>query len=100
MQNPNFRPFRDRVLIRPTEEPDSKIKLSSSDKAKPESGVIVAAGLGAITDSGITLPMTHSVGDTVYFGKYAGSDIELDGETFRIMSESEILGMAPTGTTA
>lgn len=98
MKKPSFLPFRDKALIRPSQEEDSPIKVSDSERAKPDQGVIVAIGSGMITENGAIIPPTHIEGDHVYFGKYAGTDIELDGETFRIMSEAEILGMRPRTT--
>lgn len=92
MSNPNFRPFRDRVLVRPFDEQEGTIKVPDSDRAKPDHGIIVAVGLGGLTDHGEIIPMKFKPDDHVYFGKYAGTEIEIDGEKLRIMSEAEILG--------
>lgn len=93
----NFQPFRDRVLVRPFDEQEGTIKVPDSDRAKPDHGIIVAVGLGGLTDHGEIIPMTFKPDDHVYFGKYAGTEIEIDGEKLRIMSEAEILGEVPTG---
>lgn len=98
MNKPSFLPFRDKVLIRPAVEDESPIKVSDSDRAKPDQGIIVCIGAGAMKEDGTVIPPSHMEGDHVYYGKYAGTEIELDGETFRIMAEAEILGMLPRRT--
>jgi chaperonin GroES len=59
----------------------------------PARGQVVAAGPGARTETGQVVPMVVKVGDKVVFGKYAGSDIEIDGEKFVIIEEENVMGI-------
>lgn len=89
-----IRPLHDRVVVRRKEEETTSaggIVLPGSAKEKPNQGEVVAVGSGRILDNGDTRPVDVKVGDTVVFGKYAGSDtIEVDGEELVILSESDI----------
>lgn len=89
-----IRPLHDRVVVRRQEEEKTSaggIVLPGSAQEKPNQGEVVAVGNGRILDSGETRPVDVKVGDTVVFGKYAGSDtIEVDGEELVILSESDI----------
>ena len=89
-----IRPLHDRVVVRRKEEEEKTaggIVLPGSAKEKPNQGEVIAVGSGRILDSGETRPVDVKVGDTVVFGKYAGSDtIEIDGEELVILSESDI----------
>ncbi len=90
----NIRPLHDRVVVRRKEEEEKTaggILLPGSAKEKPNQGEVVAVGNGRVLDSGDVRPVDVKVGDTVVFGKYAGSDtIEVDGEELVILSESDI----------
>lgn len=90
----SIRPLHDRVVVRRKEEEEKTaggIVLPGSAKEKPNQGVVVAVGNGRVLDNGETRPVDVKVGDTVVFGKYAGSDtIEVDGEELVILSESDI----------
>jgi chaperonin GroES len=90
----NIRPLHDRVLVRRQEEEATSaggIVLPGSAKEKPNQGEVIAVGNGRILDNGDLRPVDVKVGDTVVFGKYAGSDtIEFDGEELVILSESDI----------
>ena len=89
-----IRPLHDRVIVRREEEEEKTaggILLPGSAKEKPNQGEVVAVGSGRILDSGEVRPLDVNVGDTVVFGKYAGSDtIDVDGEELVILSESDI----------
>ena len=89
-----IRPLHDRVVVRRKEEEEKTaggIVLPGSAKEKPNQGEVVAIGNGRVLDSGETRPVDVNVGDTVVFGKYAGSDtIEVNGEELVILSESDI----------
>lgn len=89
-----IRPLHDRVVIRRKEEEQKTaggIVLPGSAKEKPNQGVVVAVGSGRVLDNGEVRPVDVKVGDTVVFGKYAGSDtIEINGEELVILSESDI----------
>ena len=69
------------------------IIIPDTAKVKPEQGKIVAVGKGKVNDDGKLMPVGVKVGDTILFGKYSGSEIELDGEEHLIMREEDILGV-------
>ena len=89
-----IRPLHDRVIVRRQEEEETSaggIVLPGSAKEKPNQGEVVAVGNGAILDNGDTRPLAVSVGDTIVFGQYAGSNtVKVDGEDLIILNESEI----------
>ena len=89
-----IRPLHDRVVVRRKEEQETSaggILLPGSAKEKPNQGEVVAVGNGKVLDNGETRAVDVKVGDTVVFGKYAGSDtIDVDGEELIILSESDI----------
>lgn len=89
-----IRPLHDRVVVRRKEEEEKTaggIVLPGSAKEKPNQGEVVAVGNGRVLDNGDVRAVDVQVGDTVVFGKYAGSDtIEIDGEELVILSESDI----------
>lgn len=87
----NFKPLSDRVLIEPTAAETttaSGIIIPDTAKEKPQEGIVVAAGPGKVDE-----PTTVKVGDKVLYGKYAGSELKLDGKDFLIVKESDILGI-------
>ncbi len=90
----NIRPLHDREVVRRKQEEEKTaggILLPGSAKEKPNQGEVVAVGNGRVLDNGEVRPVDVKVGDTVVFGKYAGSDtIEVDGEELVILSESDI----------
>ena len=69
------------------------IIIPDTAKVKPEQGKIVAIGKGKVNDDGKLMPVGVKVGDTILFGKYSGSEVELDGEEHLIMREEDILGV-------
>ena len=91
-----LKPLDDRVVVKP-QEAETKtaggIVLPDSAKEKPLMGKIVAAGPGKLLDSGKRAQMSVKKGDKVLFGKYGGSDVEIDGTEYKILHESEILGV-------
>lgn len=89
-------PLGDRILVRRMDaEETSKggIILPDSAKEKPAEGTVISVGAGRITDSGERMEMTLKANDRVLFSSYAGSEIKLDGETYMIMSEDEVLAV-------
>ena len=87
----NIKPLADRVLIEPAEaetKTASGIIIPDNAKEKPQRGKVVAAGKGAKDE-----PITVKVGDTVLYGKYAGTELKLDGKDYLIMRESDILAI-------
>jgi len=69
------------------------IIIPDTAKVKPEQGKIIAVGKGKVNDDGKLMPVGVKVGDTILFGKYSGSEVELDGEEHLIMREEDILGV-------
>lgn len=91
MSNLNIKPLADRVLVEPAaaeEKTASGIIIPDSAKEKPQKGEVVAVGNGK-TDE----PMTVKVGDKVLYGKYAGTEITVDGNEYLIMRESDIFAV-------
>jgi chaperonin GroES len=90
----NIRPLHDRVVVRRKEEETTSaggIVLPGSAQEKPNQGEVIAVGNGRVLDNGEVRAVDVKVGDTVVFGKYAGSDtIEVNGEELVILSESDI----------
>ena len=87
----NLKPLADRVLVRPAaaeEKTLSGIIIPDSAKEKPQRGTVLAAGPGKIDE-----PMTVKNGDTVLYGKYSGTEIQVDGEDLLIMRESDIFAI-------
>ena len=87
----NIKPLADRVLIKPTapeEKTASGIIIPESAKEKPLKGEVIAVGNGTKDEE-----MVVKKGDTVLYGKYAGTEIELDTEKFLIMRQSDILAI-------
>jgi chaperonin GroES len=91
-----IRPLQDRVILkRIAEEEKSKggIIIPDTAKEKPQEGRVVAVGKGKLNENGTFIPMDVQVHDHVLFGKYAGSEITIDGEEHLIMREEDILGV-------
>ena len=89
-------PLEDRVLVKPAEQAEkteSGIYLPESSKERPVQGKVVAVGPGKLLDNGQTASMQVKKGDTVVYGKYSGSEIEVKGMEHLILRESEILGV-------
>jgi chaperonin GroES len=87
----NIKPLADRVLIEPAAaetKTASGIIIPDNAKEKPQKGIVVAAGPGTKDE-----PITVKVGDTVLYGKYAGTELKLDGTDYLIMRESDILAI-------
>jgi chaperonin GroES len=91
-----LRPLQDRILVKRLEE-ESKtaggIFIPDTAKEKPQKGEIVAVGKGKKTDDGKVIPLDVKVGDQVLFGKYAGTEIKVEGQDYLIMREDDILGV-------
>ncbi len=92
----NVRPLEDRVVIKPQaaeEKTSGGIVLPDTAKEKQQRGTVVAVGSGKLLDSGDRAGLSVKTGDTVVFGKYAGTEIKIEGEEHQIMRESEILAV-------
>ena len=91
-----FRPLLDRVVVRRVEEESRTaggIIIPDTAKEKPSQGIVVAVGPGGVNDNGKTIVMTLKEGDRILFGKWAGTEIKVDGETLLIMRENDVLGV-------
>lgn len=91
-----LKPLADRVIVKQTEAEEktaSGIYLPDAAKEKPTKGKVIAAGPGKTDDKGNRMELSVRVGDTVFYGKYSGTDVEVDGEKFVILRESDLLGV-------
>jgi chaperonin GroES len=92
----NLRPLQDRIIVKRLEE-ESKtaggIFIPETAKEKPQKGEVVAVGNGKKTEDGKIIPIDVKKGDKVLFGKYAGTEIKVDGQELLIMREDDILGI-------
>ena len=92
----NVRPLGDRVLVQPLEEKEIKkggIIIPDTAKEKPQEGKIVALGTGKVNEEGNKVEFTVKKGDRVLISKYGGTEIKVDGESYLIMREDDILGI-------
>jgi len=91
-----FRPLGDRVLVKRIKEEERTkggIIIPDTAKEKPQEGKVVAVGKGKYGDDGKLIPIEVKAGDKILFGKYSGSEVQLDGEEHMIMREDDILGI-------
>jgi chaperonin GroES len=92
----NVKPLGDRVLVQPIEEQETKkggIIIPDTAKGKPQEGNVVALGTGKLDDNGKKVEFTVKKGDKVLISKYGGTEIKVDGESYLIMREDDILGI-------
>lgn len=93
-KNLKIRPLDDRVVVEPVEAEERTaggIVLPETAKEKPQRGHVLALGPGKLLESGQRATPALSVGDEVIYGKYSGSDIEVDGHEVKILRETDIL---------
>jgi chaperonin GroES len=91
-----IRPLHDRVIVRRMEEERTSaggIVIPDSATEKPIQGEVIAVGNGKISESGDVRPLGVKVGDKVLFGKYAGTEVKIDGEELLVMREEDIMGV-------
>src|SRR4051794_34145707 len=96
MASPKLTPLHDRILVKRIEEAETVrggIIIPDSAKEKPQEGEVISVGKGKSNDEGKVFPLDVKAGDRVLFGKYAGTEIKIDGEDFIIMREEEVLGV-------
>lgn len=92
----NVKPLHDRVIVKRVEELEKTkggIIIPDTAKEKPVEGIVVAVGDGKVLDDGKKLTPVVKKGDRVLFGKYAGTEIKIDGEEHLIMREDDIIGI-------
>lgn len=91
-----IKPLHDRVLVRRVEEmtkTSGGIIIPDTAKEKPLEGIVEAVGTGKIAPDGKVIALTVKEGDRVLFGKYAGTEIKLDGESFLMIREEDLFGI-------
>lgn len=92
----NIRPLHDRVVIKRVEEERTTpggIVIPDSAAEKPDRGEVIAVGNGKILDNGEVRALDVKVGDTVLFGKYAGTGVKVDGEEVLVMREDDVIAI-------
>ena len=90
----SIRPLDDRVVIERLEAEEKTaggILLPDTAKEKPSNGKVIAVGDGRLSDDGKKIPLSVKKGDKVFFSKYAGAEVTVDGKEYIIMKESDIL---------
>jgi chaperonin GroES len=89
-----LRPLDDRVVVQTLEAEETTaggIVLPDNAREKPQRGKVIAVGPGKLLDSGNRGDLSVGIGDEVIFGKYGGSEVEVEGEEYKILRESDIL---------
>lgn len=95
MAEVKIKPLGDRVIVKPIERETMKggIIIPDTAKEKPMEGEVLAVGPGKLTDKGDRSAMEIKKGDRVLYGKYSGTEVKLDDETYLIIHQDEILGI-------
>lgn len=91
-----LKPLGDRIVVKvieDTEQTSGGIFIPDSAKEKPQKGEVVAVGLGKMNDKGEREPMDVQVGQTVLYAKYAGTDVKMDGNEYKILSIKDALAI-------
>src|SRR5437764_13461911 len=97
------RPLRDRILLKRAEEGEQRVGgiiIPDTAKEKPQTAKVVAVGNGRVNDKGDIFPLDVKVGEYVLIGKYAGTEIKLEGQDYLILREEEVLGVVAGVTEA
>jgi len=92
----NVKPLADRIIIRPLEAEQKTaggIIIPDAAKEKPQRGEVVAVGPGKVADNGQKVEMAVKKGDKVLYGKYSGTEVQIEGSDYLIMRESDILAL-------
>ena len=92
----SIQPLADRVLVQPIEEKEVKkggIIIPDTAKEKPQEAKVIALGTGKLDDEGTKIAFTVKKGDKVLISKYGGTEVKVDGESYLIMREDDILGI-------
>ena len=91
-----LRPLQDRVIVKQTEAESktaSGIYLPDAAQEKPTKGKVVSVGPGKLDDNGKPMELPVRAGDTVYYGKWSGTEVEVDGTKYVILRETDLLGV-------
>jgi chaperonin GroES len=92
----SIRPLNDRIIVKRMEEQEQMrggLYIPDTAKEKPQEGEVLAVGNGKLLDNGTRTTIDLKPGDRVLFGKYAGTEIKLDGEELLILREDDVLGV-------
>ena len=92
----NIRPLQDRILVqRVAEETTTKggIIIPDTAKEKPAEGKVIAVGTGKVADDGKKIALDVKENDRILFGKYAGTEVKIEGDEYLIMREDDVLGI-------
>ena len=92
----NVRPLHDRIIVQRIDEGEQKVGgiiIPDSAKEKPQEAKVVAVGSGRVTDEGKLVALEVKKGDRVLFGKYSGSEVQIDGEEHLIIREEDVLAI-------
>jgi chaperonin GroES len=92
----NIKPLADRIVVKPLEAAEKKqgsIIIPDTAKEKPMQGEIVAVGPGKVGDNGQKIAMEVKKGDKILYGKYSGTEVQIDGVDYLIMRESDVLAV-------
>ena len=96
----DIRPLHDRIIVERLEEETKTaggLIIPDTAKEKPQQGKVIAAGKGKKTEDGKVLPLDVKVGDKILFGKYAGTEIKIEGREYLMMREDDVLGVIEGG---
>ena len=92
----NLKPLHDRIIVKPS-EPEEVTKggiiIPDTAKEKPQQGEVIAVGNGKITEEGKVLPLQVKAGDKILYGKYSGTEVNIDGSDHLIMRESDVFAI-------
>ena len=94
--NQKIRPLQDRLIVKrleAEEKTSSGLYIPDSAKDRPQTGRVVAVGKGKVKEDGTIQPLDLKAGDTILFGKYAGTEVKIEGEELLIMREDDVLGV-------
>ncbi|NBO64776.1 MAG: co-chaperone GroES [Acidobacteria bacterium] len=99
----SIRPLNDRIIVKRIEESEQMrggLYIPDTAKEKPQEGEVLAVGNGKLLENGTRISIDLNVGDRVLFGKYAGTEVKLDGEELLILREDDILGVVQSSAKA
>ena len=91
-----LKPLADRIVVKPSEAEErtkSGLVLPDTAKEKPQEGKVIAVGSGRLLDEGAVKPLEVKNGDRVLYGKYAGTEVSIEGEDYLILREEDILAV-------
>jgi chaperonin GroES len=92
----SLKPLSDRIIVEAVdaeEKTSGGIVLPDTAKEKPQQGKVIAVGPGKVLDNGKVSPMDVNVGDRVYYGKYSGTEVKLNGSTYVVLRQDDVLGI-------